>query len=177
MTMDIWKKIGKQIREQIEKQVLVLLDKWQKSKAKPVLPDVPDIITPPAPIIVKPVGARGCQCARMRPISVPPYTDLSLKAAGNSEECPATKAGAGVVRLAVVAGIGKSWLIGHLLDQGYDIDTFGNIRGKCFAADGGQYHFIGYDHHQDPNNIIKIEPGVWFPYSWVTFIWFEFSRG
>ncbi len=118
--------------------------------------------------------AIGCKCDLSKPVSKPPYTGDWLASQGNREECPNTKAGAGVVRLAIKD---TGWLIGHLLNQGYDIDGNGNACGKCFAADGGTYHFLGWN-RGDPKEelIVYTAPGVWFPYQWVTFIWFEYRK-
>lgn len=112
-------------------------------------------------------------CNVSTPAQTPPYDGDWLAAQGNAEECPNTKAGAGVVRLAIV---GTNWLIGHLLDQGYDIDGQGNAAGKCFDADNGRYHFVGYSYEQREDKIVKVAPGVWFPYRWVTYIWFEYRK-
>ena len=113
----------------------------------------------------------------LKPMANPPYTDEGLKAAGNSEECPQTKAGAGVIRLAVRKATGGVWLIGHLLDQAYDIvnqnGTSGTAIAKDIHADGGTYVFVGWS--RDINTVEHPCPsGTVFPYSWVTFICYEF---
>ena len=134
----------------------------------------PVVVTPAAPTIK-------CTCNLTKPVSKPPYTDAGLAAAGNSMECPNTKAGAGVIRFAVPIGGGKHWLIGKWIDYeknrdtAYDIDGKGNACGKCFPGDGGRYHFLGYTRNA---NVIEhpCSPGVWFPYSWVTFIGFEWRK-
>lgn len=140
-----------------------------KKVVKPVVPVNPVIPTPtPAP-----GPAEGCACDLSRPVADPPYTAKWLDEQGNAEECPNTKAGAGVIRWCTRIRSGKIWAIGHLLDKGYDIDGKRNAMGKCFKADGGTYHFLGWSRSGDTlTNPCK--PGVWFPYEWTTFVWFEF---
>ena len=144
-------------------------------KALPKLP-----IPAPAPEPDKPVAGQGaCGCDLSKPVSVPPYTAQYLKDQGNKTECPSTKAGAGNVRGPEVDnGSGKMWLLGNtaehgnILEMAYDIDGKRNACGKCFDADGGRYHFLGYRYNDDP--LVLTAPGRWFPYHWVTFVRFEF---
>jgi hypothetical protein len=139
--------------------------------------DLPAAITNAIPT-TKP-ATTSCGCDLSKPVAVAPYTDKWLKAQGNHTECPQTKAGAGNVRGPEVSnGAGKWWLLGNteehgnILEKAYDVDGKRNACGKCFDADGGRYHFLGYRYNDDP--LVLTAPGVWFPYHWVTFIRFEF---
>lgn len=159
-----------------------ILSFFRKQKLDPVpvpvpVPDPAPVPVPdPAPVPVPepvPDPKKPCPCDLTKPVVKPPYTGDWLAGQGNKEECPNTKAGAGVVRLAIK---NTGWLIGHLLDLGYDIDGNKNAAGKCFQADGGTYHFLGYSYDQNDDKIVYTAPGVWFPYHWVTFIWFEYRK-
>jgi hypothetical protein len=139
-----------------------------------------EALTNAPPVVVKPPvadpapSAGGCGCDLTKPLAIPPYTDAQLKAMGNAAECPQTKAGAGNVRFKTSNGHGGQWALGQHLDKGYDIDGKRNAKGKCFDADGGRYHFIGYSYGGE--KMIPCDTATWFPYHWVTHIWFEFRK-
>lgn len=124
----------------------------------------------------KPAAAKkSCDCDLTKFTDLPPYSDDQLSAGGNYYECP-TIAGRDV-RLMVVKPNGGTWLLGNLLSQAVEFDGQGNMRCKCFIADGGKYHFKGFMYNNDkPEACIQTDSGVWFPYRTTTFIVYTYRR-
>jgi hypothetical protein len=107
-----------------------------------------------------------------KPIGTPPYTDDQLNAGGNAYECPLV-AGRDV-RLSCSRVLGNNWLLGNLLLQAVEFLANGKMIGKCFDADGGRYHFLGYTHNKEnAHDLISVVAGIEFLYERTTFVFYQ----
>lgn len=114
-----------------------------------------------------------CGCDLSKPLATPDYKDVDLAAAGNAEECP-TYAGRDI-RLNVIRADGGYWSLGHLLPKA--IAAADPVQCRCFEADGGRYHFLGYTHRDNhKENIVKAKTGDKFEYVTTTWVWYEYRK-
>lgn len=114
-----------------------------------------------------------CGCDIKKPLATPDYKDVDLQAAGNAEECP-TYAGRDI-RLNVIRADGGYWSLGHLLPKA--VVGADPVQCRCFDADGGRYHFLGYTHRDNhKENIVKVASGDKFEYVTTTWVWYEYRK-
>lgn len=111
-----------------------------------------------------------CGCDLSKTYQEPPYLPSILKAGGNKYECP-TIAGRDV-RLACKRPNTTPWLLGNLLPNACTFDGK-NMSCKCFDADGGRYHFVGYSRKFDGIDFYPYLAGHLFQYKTTTFVWYE----
>lgn len=134
----------------------------------------PEISIPTSKPVESKPSVVSCGCDLTKPISLPPYSDSQLATGGNAYECP-TIAGRDV-RLGCIKPQGDIWLLGNLLPNAVGFPN-GRMVARCFDADGGRYHYIGFCYNDDrPQAIVKQSAGTEFDYKTTTFVWFEFRK-
>jgi hypothetical protein len=157
-TKTFWQKVAAWIAELKD-----LLNSPHKPKLPGKLPEVEKPVTPTAPV--------KCACDLSTPFLTPPYSPSVLAAGGNKYECP-TIAGRDVRLACKRSDAPTPWLLGNLLPLAVTFNG-NNMAGKCFTADGGEYHFIGYSRKFDGSDFINTSAGTEFPYKTTTFVWYE----
>lgn len=147
------------------KKLLNKLWAWFKGEVEKKVKVDPDVKSTP--------NEATCGCDLSKPYQTPPYEPSVLKAGGNKYECP-TVAGRDV-RLACKRPDTTPWLLGNLLPKACSFDGAA-MSCKCFDADGGRYHFVGYSRTFDGKDFIAAKAGEGFAYKTTTFVWFEYRK-
>lgn len=122
----------------------------------------------------KPTGKDTCTCNLLGATELPMvYTDEMLRNGGNAYICPTI--GGRDIRLLLIKPYGGSWALGNLLPQA--IVTSSPVICKCFDADNGRYHFVGYTYNNEKqDDIVKAKAGDVFEYKITTFVWYQYRR-
>jgi hypothetical protein len=148
------------------KKLLAAIEKWMNAEQKKKLPTtLPEPEKPVAPTPAK------CACDLSKSFQTPPYDPDELDRMGNKSECP-TIQGRDVRLACKRANAPTPWLLGMLLARACNFNG-NNMSAKCFEADNGQYHFLGYSRKFDGSDFIATTAGTEFPYKTTTFIWYE----